>query len=101
MLPYNSLALAASGATMIGGPMPYTVAYTGTLTLDVNGTQIASASYGAASTPSTIASALASSSSGNSLVTLAASGANLIVTAKGDGTITDYSYQVDVSSALS
>lgn len=74
---------------------------TGTVSLTVNGTQVASASYGEGSTPSTIVSALVSASSGNNLVTLTAgtcSGdtCNLTVTAQDDGTQTDYSYAVSV-----
>jgi len=79
-------------------PVPGAVYDSGTVTLTVNGTQIATASYGANSTPESIASALASAGSGNSLVTLSVSGDSLSMTAKGDGTVTDYSYQVTPSS---
>jgi RHS repeat-associated protein len=80
-------------------PVPGAVYDSGKVTLTVNGTQIATASYKANSTPETIASALVSAGSGNGLVTLSVSGDSLTMTAIGDGTITDYSYQINVSSS--
>ena len=79
---------------------PTTIYDSGTVSLNVNGRQIATASYGSGSTPSSIASALVSSGANNGLVTLSASGANLSMTALGDGTVTDYSYLLVSSSSV-
>jgi RHS repeat-associated protein len=70
---------------------------TGTVTLTVNGTQIASATYGPNDTPSTIAGNLAAAAS-SSVVTVSSNGANLTMNALGDGSITDYSYALNVVS---
>lgn len=72
---------------------------TGTASLSVNGTQIAMANYGSGSTPSSIASALASNGANNGLVTFVVNGANLTMNAIGGGTITDYSYQIQISTS--
>lgn len=93
--PDFSVTAASAGGSLPG--VPGAVYDTCTVALLVNGTQIASTSYGAGSTAASVASALASAGSGNSLVTLTANGANLGLTAKGDGTITDYSYQFNVT----
>jgi RHS repeat-associated protein len=72
----------------------------GTATLTVNGTQIASAAYGANSTAASIASGLASSSSSNSLVNVSYNGTSVLtMTAKDDGSGTDYSYAINFSSS--
>ena len=71
----------------------------GTVTLTVNGTQIATANYGGGSTPASIASALVSAGSSNGLVTLSASGSSLTMLADGDGTVTDYSYALNIASS--
>jgi RHS repeat-associated protein len=94
--PDFSVTATSAGPSLPG--VPGATYDAGTATLSVNGTQIASVSYGSGSTPSTIASALASNGASNSLVTLSASGANLTMTAIGDGTVTDYSYAINVSS---
>lgn len=72
---------------------------TGTVSLTVNGTQIASATYGSSSTQTSIASALAASNSSTSPVTVTASGSGLIMTAKAVGAATDYSYSLGFSSS--
>jgi RHS repeat-associated protein len=94
-----SVAVTTAPATGQLPPVSGAVYDTGSVVLVVNGTQIATASYSAESTPQSIASALASAASGNSLVTVAVSGGILTVTAQGDGTITDYSYQLTGSSS--
>ncbi|MGB9144549.1 MAG: hypothetical protein WCC14_01890, partial [Acidobacteriaceae bacterium] len=74
---------------------------TGTISLTVNGTQIASTSYGEGSTPGSIVSALITASSGNTLVNLeegdcSGDSCALAVTALDSGTSSDYSYSVNV-----
>ncbi len=81
-------------------PVPGATYDAGTATLSVNGTQIASVSYGSNSTPESIASALATAGASNGLVTLTASGSSLTMTALGDGTVTDYSYAINAESSL-
>jgi RHS repeat-associated protein len=81
------------------GPTP--IYDSGIVSLLVNGTQIATTSYGSSSTPTSIASALVSNGANNGVVTLSASGAHITITGIGDGSITDYSYQVTSSSAES
>jgi RHS repeat-associated protein len=85
----------------IPGATSTIISDSGTVSLLLNGTQIAAASYGSSSTPASIASALASNGASNGLVMFSASGANLTMTGIGDGTITDYSYQINVSSSQS
>lgn len=94
-----SVAVTTAPATGQLPPVSGAIYDTGSVALVVNGTQIATTSYSAESTPQSIASALASAASGNSLVTVAVSGGILTVTAQGDGTITDYSYQVSSTSS--
>ncbi|MGB8028034.1 MAG: RHS repeat-associated core domain-containing protein [Terracidiphilus sp.] len=92
-----------NGSTASSAPVtiPVGTADSGTAALTVNGTQIATTNYGSTSTPSSIASALASAGSGyDGLVTVSASGANLTMTALGDGTTGDYSYQVTFSHSF-
>jgi RHS repeat-associated protein len=95
-----SVAVTTAPATGQLPPVSGAVYDTGSVALVVNGTQISTAPYGAESTPQSIASALASAASGNSLATVAVNGGILTVTAQGDGTITDYSYQVTGSSSV-
>jgi phage tail sheath gpL-like len=83
-----------SGSTLTGGVSLSGLYDAGTVNLTVNGTVVASAPYGEGATPASIASALVTSGSGNNLVTLSSSGADVTMTAKGDGTITDYAYQL-------
>lgn len=90
----DSFTMTPSGTTLTGGVSLSGVYDSGTVNLTVNGTVIASAPYGEGATPASIATALVASSGGNSLVTLSSSGANITMTAKGDGTITDYAYQL-------
>jgi RHS repeat-associated protein len=71
----------------------------GTVTLTVNGSQVATASYGANSTLQAIASALATNGANNPLVQIAVSGDSLTLTAIGDGSVTDYSYAVTGQSS--
>jgi YD repeat-containing protein len=97
--PDFSVVATSAGPSLPG--VPGATYDAGTAALTVNGTQVASVSYGSGSTPSTIASALASNGANNTLVTLSASGANLTMTAIGDGTVTDYSYAINVSSSES
>jgi RHS repeat-associated protein len=94
-----SVAVTTAPATGQLPPVSGAVYDTGSVALVVNGTQIATTSYSAESTPQSIASALTTAASGNSLVTVAVSGGFLTMTAQGDGTITDYSYQVSASSS--
>ena len=89
--------MAPSGSTLTGGTNAGGIYDQGGVILTVNGVQIASAPYQAGSTPSSIASALVSSGSGNDLVTLSANGANVTLTAKDGGTLSDYSYAVTVN----
>lgn len=81
------------------GPTP--IYDSGTVSLLVNGTQVATTDYGSGSTPTSIASALVSNGANNGLVTLSASGAHITITGVGDGSITDYSYKVTSSSSES
>jgi RHS repeat-associated protein len=94
-----SLVATNAGPSLPG--VPGAIFDAGTATLTVNGTQIATATYGSGSTSANIASALVSSGANNGLVTLSANGANLTITGIGDGTITDYSYQLNISSSNS
>jgi YD repeat-containing protein len=90
----NSFTMTPSGSTLTGGVSLSGLYDAGTVNLTVNGTVVASAPYGEGATPASIASALVTSGSGNNLVTLSSSGADVTMTAKGDGTITDYAYQL-------
>jgi len=75
----------------------------GTVTLLVNGTQVATTTYGSTSTPSSIVAGLVSSSSGNTLVTLAPAAANstyLTATAK-QGSEDSYSYSLSFTHSSS
>ena len=101
MLGYNPFEVATTGPAMIGGATTSTVADVGTLTLTVNGTQIATAAYGTSSTPSSIASALAAGAASNSLVAVSASGSSLALTALAAGSSSDYSYSFSTTSAFS
>ncbi|HSY36319.1 MAG TPA: RHS repeat-associated core domain-containing protein [Acidobacteriaceae bacterium] len=95
----GSLTMTASGPTLTGGESLAGVYDSGTVNLTINGVQIASAPYDAGSTPTSIASALVTSGSGNSLVTLTSNGANLTMVAQaayGDGTYSDYTYALTV-----
>ncbi|HEY1255850.1 MAG TPA: RHS repeat-associated core domain-containing protein, partial [Terracidiphilus sp.] len=93
-----SFSITDSGATMTGGNSFNRVYDSGTVSLTINGTQIASTTYGSASTPASIASGLVTSGASNGLVTLQANGANLTMTANGDGTQTNYTYAINVVS---
>jgi RHS repeat-associated protein len=93
----GSFTMTPSGSTLTGGINSTGVYDSGTVNLTVNGMLIASAPYDAGSTPTSIATALVASGSSNSLVTLSSSGANLTMTAKDDGTVTDYTYQLSTA----
>lgn len=93
----GSFTMTPSGSTLTGGIDSTGVYDSGTVNLTVNGVLIASAPYGAGSTPTSIATALVASGSSNSLVTLSSSDANLTMTAKDDGTVTDYTYQLSTA----
>ena len=93
-----SFSITDSGATMTGGNSFNRVYDSGTVSLTINGTEIASTTYGSASTPASIASGLVTSGASNGLVTLQANGANLTMTANGDGTQTNYTYAINVVS---
>jgi RHS repeat-associated protein len=64
----------------------------GTITLTVNGVTAAQASYGATSTPDTIAAGLVTGISSNSPVSLSAANGELYMTAKSSGAGSDLSY---------
>jgi len=70
---------------------------TGTVALTVNGTTVATATYGAASTPSSIAEALAANAS-SSLVTVDAVDDALYIEATGTGSQTNYPYTIQNTS---
>jgi len=92
----GSLTMTPSGPTLTGGESLPGVYDSGTVNLTINGVQIASAPYDAGSTPTSIASALVTSGSSNTLVTLSSNGASLTMLAKGDGTYSDYTYALTV-----
>jgi len=71
----------------------------GSVSLTVNGAQVASTTYGEGSTPASIASALASSNSSSSPVALTATGSGLQMTARTTGSSTDYPYSLSISSS--
>jgi len=79
---------------------PTSVWDAGQVALLVNGEQVAMTTYGQSSTPATIASALASNVSSGSAVKVTANGANITVTSLDDGTQSDYSYALQVTSSV-
>jgi RHS repeat-associated protein len=72
----------------------------GTVELTVNGTQVASTTFGASSTSASIVSGLVSNGAANSLVTLAPSATDateLTMVAKGGGDWSDYTFSTSIS----
>jgi len=91
---------AATNGGSAGISLPGPTYDSGTVTLTVNGTQVALANYRSGSTPSSIVSGLVSNGSGNSLVTLAASAQNsseLTMTAVGGGNETNYTFSTTIA----
>jgi len=86
-----------SHSGMSGGADSYTIYDSGTLTVTVNGFP-ASASFGSASTPGTLASALTTALSAfGSPVAATANGATITLTAVGVGSATNYSVSTSVT----
>ena len=80
-----------SGSGSGGGTTPDT----GTVTLTVNGSPFSSTTYGATSTPASIAAALTGS---NSIATVTANSGLLYIQANGTGLATDYPYNLTITS---
>ena len=94
----NPLFEAAVVGTSSLGDIPGVVDAAGAVTLSVNGTQIASTTYGASSTPASIASALAAAASSSSPVSVSPNPANsseLLLTEKDGETLGSDSYALD------
>lgn len=98
-IDYHSFATASFAVTASGTTMTGAVNDSGTITLNVNGAQIASTTYGVGSTPTTIATALASSGSSNPYVTLQASNGSLTIT-DSNGATADYPYSLDITDTV-
>jgi RHS repeat-associated protein len=84
-------------APYTGLTLPAATYDSGTVTLQVNGTTIASVPYGSTSSGSLIANALSTAGASNSLVTLGYSGSSLSLTAKNLGS---YSYTVSMTASF-
>lgn len=94
-----SFSVVASNAGPSLPPVPGGSYDSGTLSLVVNGVQIATTSYGSSSNTASIVNALLASGTGNNLVALQANGSSLVMTAKAEGTYSDLPYQLTVSSS--
>lgn len=84
--------------TPSGWPSSGSIADTGIVSLTVNNTVVSTTTYGATSTPATVAAGLAANVAANSPVTVEANGYNLYVEAKTGGASTDYAYTLATTS---
>lgn len=75
-----------------------TVADSGTITLTVNNITAATTTYGAGSTPESVAAGLAAGVTSNSPVTLSYAGDTLNMVSKTTGSSTDYAYSLQTTS---